>query len=1106
MIFAKTFICKNCLTKATIIINNICVYLTMSQLVKNQVFIYYWYCNTKNNEECELRAYALTQKNNTVCLHIRDFYPKVYIELPTIIVGQPMIWDSSNVMFVINHINHKRIGVPFINITFCERARLYGEQKYNEQTGEKTFFKYPYLCVECRSIADIKKLKWQLNKSMLVAGIGELKFNLHELEADPILQFTSTKNIPTSGWVKFTGLRVADQNKISHASVEYSVNCNNILQVPNFDVLPRAKLMSFDMEVYSKNQTQMPDHAKAEDCIFMISCVVSRQGSTDNKDFQNYLITLGEPKLTNDIQVIKCNTEVELIMAFRDLVNQIRPNILMGYNIFDFDLDYLIGRTKYYHCLDEFSNIGYNKYEKAEEKIISWSSSAYKKREYHYLDMEGIVMVDMLPLVQTNFKLNSYSLKNVSSHFLEETKDPLSAQGIFTCYKEGIKQEFSESTGKYEYTTQARNYMGICGKYCVQDSALVIKLFEKLMMWPGLTEMAKICNVPIITLYTHGQQIKVYSQIYKYCFENKIVAQCNGIQTCTGEALVGAYVYTPTPGYYTNVVPFDFSSLYPSIIIAYNIDFCTFVREDSNIPDELCHVMEWEEHNGCQHDQKIITLLQLTKELTMHTAIIKTMRANKKTKTKGIYTQDEINKYVDSLKPCRKQISEIKKGLPKKVRCNKYRYRFLKEPMGALPTVLVNLINARKAVRARISDNKKLIQSGTLSEEEMISLRFVNDVLEQRQLAIKVSCNSGYGALGTLKGYLPFMPGAMCVTYMGRTNIDKAANLISSQFKGKLIYGDTDSNYVTFPDIIDIKELWEYSEQVAAKVSTYFPRPIVIEFECKIYKDFFILTKKRYMYIAYNSKLQAETTIGKKGVLLARRDNSKYVRDVYNQTILSIFAKMSFSEICSKLLIQIFGLFYQTIDTENLVITKAVGDAKSDQIETAESRIFVDYEKGETLKTLIGAYKVPALSYNADERQKQLKKKNVTTEYDYYMHCLPAHVQLAHKMGHRGIRVPTGTRLGYVILDNPEHEAKQYEKIEDYNYYTINRQFLKIDCLYYLKNLSTSIDQMLNVAYKLDSNFVENFTSKQYKYCLAKYRMLQEFRLVTNSARFQTIQ
>ena len=55
-------------------------------------------------------------------------------------------------------------------------------------------------------------------------------------------------------------------------------------------------------------------------------------------------------------------------------------------------------------------------------------------------------------------------------------------------------------------------------------------------------------------------------------------------------------------GCYDKVVPFDFSSLYPTTIIANNIDYSTLVR-DERIPDEDCNVIEWE-------DQLVVNMIQ----------------------------------------------------------------------------------------------------------------------------------------------------------------------------------------------------------------------------------------------------------------------------------------------------------------------------------------------------------------------------------------------------------------------------------------------------------------------------------------------------------------
>ena len=106
-------------------------------------------------------------------------------------------------------------------------------------------------------------------------------------------------------------------------------------------------------------------------------------------------------------------------------------------------------------------------------------------------------------------------MKVVSEHFIGETKDPLSAKDIFKCYKMAFGKN-----GKWNDTKKAAKSLGVVGKYCVQDSVLVGKLFNMLQTWVGLTEMAKTCNVPIFYLYTKGQQIKVFSQVYKKCLKD----------------------------------------------------------------------------------------------------------------------------------------------------------------------------------------------------------------------------------------------------------------------------------------------------------------------------------------------------------------------------------------------------------------------------------------------------------------------------------------------------------------------------------------------------------------------------------------------------------
>ena len=73
------------------------------------------------------------------------------------------------------------------------------------------------------------------------------------------------------------------------------------------------------------------------------------------------------------------------------------------------------------------------------------------------MDAEGRVFVDLLPLIQRDYKFNNYQLKTVSKEILNDTKDDLSPKGIFKCYRIGIQKE-NDGT----YSKKAIKAMSLC--------------------------------------------------------------------------------------------------------------------------------------------------------------------------------------------------------------------------------------------------------------------------------------------------------------------------------------------------------------------------------------------------------------------------------------------------------------------------------------------------------------------------------------------------------------------------------------------------------------------------------------------------------------------
>lgn len=1038
-------------------------------MIKSHFFVYRSHTCDIETEITTIRMYGLTEDNKNVCLRISNFTPYVYLELPT-----EFNWDINKAQILGNKIDQMLDNKKPLKKALIFKHRLYGA--YLIQSGKRKEF--PYLFCSFSHYEDIKILEKKLRFPLNILGFGTIRLKMHEQDADPILQLVSARNVPTSGWIQFLGKLVKKDDQVTLCDYEYIVNYRDIEPYQS-DTLPQPKIMGYDIEVNSTNPATMPDEKRPGDKIFQISCVFCRSGDSPDK-YKSYLISLGDPEqkvVGENVILIKCNTESDLLEEFVKLIRLENPNIIAGYNILGFDIKYMIARAKEpTMCYNIFDVQGFHKFAHSKEIPIDWSSRAYKNQKFLFLDAEGRLFVDLLPLVRRDFKFNSYTLKFISNFFLGQTKDPLTHHGIFKCYRLGVIKN-----AKGEYSNKAKKAMGIVGKYCVQDSVLVIKLMEHLKTWIGLSEMAKICNVQIFDLYTQGQQKKVYAQLYKLCMYENIVVEKDAYKYAEDERYTGAYIFPPVPGCYDNVIPLDFASLYPSIIIAYNIDYSTWRKDDCKISDIKCNTMKWADHVWCEHDPKVIRVLELTKYIDKEDEKIKDLRKQRdKTldKYRKMEIKDEIKKLIDLLKPYKKERSEIKKGKAKNPMCANRNYSFVKEPKGIMPICLEKLLGARADVRERqkviFDEIEKLKKEDKVKHADKIKeLQELYDILEKRQLAYKVSANSMYGIMGTKRGLMPFMPGAMCVTYMGRININIVAKTLQEKYGAMLVYGDTDSNYINFPALKSSAETWDYAIKVAGEISELFPKPMKLEFEKVIYIFFLILTKKRYMYRSCNRDGVVKKELGFKGVLLARRDNSKFVGDLYYCIVDMIEKKCTKDEILYYLLSEIYLMCSHSKPREDFIITKAIGD-----VGDFNPIPFVN-EKGK-LKAKIGNYTTPILDNDPIKREKQMEKKGASSPEEFYLLCLPAQVQLAEKIRGRGLRVDVGTRLEYVIADPENHNSKQYEKIESVDYIKEHGNIVKIDYLYYLKALSTPVDQVLSVVFK--DNDCKDFILNQYKY------------------------
>lgn len=975
-------------------------------------FPYSWHIR-----DSEIHVYGFQQDDNSQVslLRIQEFMPFVYIKLPTHLDDAKnrktkIAWNNSEIVHRLvqclqnptpkkeNNRYKTRIKIAKHEIVY--KQPLYYADVFVDPKDKKLKQRLvPYLFLAFDSDKERKTFRYSFNSNVSVMNVGNLTLELYEENASSVLQLTCVRNISTADWCRVKNAQLATEPISRLDGREYTVNWKGLSPLKEEKSqlfgIPQPYIMSYDIECNSHDPNKFSDGSHPNDIVFQISCVFGRQG-TPKESWEKYLLTLGVPDesylKTSGIQVRSYKKEFALLQAFNDLVVEKNPQILLGYNIFKFDIPYMYKRACDQRIQDDFVKHGCT-IEKCKMEKIKWSSSAYSNQEMNFINLQGRVTIDLLTLVQRDYNLENYKLDTVAEKFIGAKKDPLNHLDIFMCYEIGMKE--TKSLGKSKS-------LALVGKYCVKDSVLVLELFERLQYWYSLTEMAKICQVPHAHLFLYGQQLKVFSQVYKYCFNHNIVTESGRFKPSPDDFCAGAYVLTPTPGLYDNVVSFDFASLYPSIIISHNFDFTTLVAEDSEVSEEHTRQISWSEHVNCGCPNATIT--------------------------------DE-----------------------KESRCKIYSFRWLKSIPGVLPTIIKDLLSARKQVRQQM----KSVEKNSM----------LYDILNKRQLAYKVSSNSMYGILSTKTGYLPFLPAGMCVTAVGRQSIERVSHIIRKEHKGEIVYGDTDSNYVIFPHLKDLKEVWAHCVHVSEEVSKYFPEPMRLEFEENIYARYLILSKKRYLYFTCDTDGRRGTKIENKGVLLKRRDNSKVVRDIYEDIMRMILNGESEIDVISKFLYYVALIYGGVPETEDYRMSKSVKSVDAFPISDRNNKS-IQY----------GDYVVPKLKTDPKERLAQFAEKNVTTEEDFYRASLPGAVQLALRMRTRGQHIESGSRLSFVVTRRGGRNVS--DKMEEVEYFKLYYSKRMIDVAYYLHILINPIEEVFKVIYgkKKYENFVKDIYDFRIKY------------------------
>lgn len=239
------------------------------------------------------------------------------------------------------------------------------------------------------------------------------------------------------------------------------------------------------------------------------------------------------------------DSEVELLTTFVDFFRHCSFDIITGWNVANFDIKYIVNRLKVLGI----------------DKSISPVDSIYEDREGN-ISIGGISILDYQMMYKEFLKIpmSSYSLHNICLQEIGEGKTELEGS-VSTAYK-------TDWNGFVEYN--------------INDVELVNKLDNKLKLIHLCITLSYQSLIPFEKAVSTIPLVEGY--LLKYLHAHNIVMN-NRSESSKKEEYVGGYCYA-TPGFYRDVLSFDFESLYPHLIMEFNISPETLIMNPATC-DEL---------------------------------------------------------------------------------------------------------------------------------------------------------------------------------------------------------------------------------------------------------------------------------------------------------------------------------------------------------------------------------------------------------------------------------------------------------------------------------------------------------------------------------------
>ena len=419
-------------------------------------------------------------------------------------------------------------------------------------------------------------------------------------------------------------------------------------------------------------------------------------------------------------------SERRLLQDFLNFWEKLDPDIISGWNVNFFDIPYLVNRINRLFGDGEANRL--SPWKTIKERIVT-----VMQRDHTVYDLVGISVLDYFDLYRklTFVNRESYKLDHIAYVELGERK---------TSYSEydSIRDFYIKNFQKFI-------------EYNVKDVDLVVRLEDKLRLMELALTIAYSAKVNHNDIFS---QVKTWDQIIYHHLNSKNIVIPMKKSGEKDDQFAGAYVKEPVPGMYKWVISFDLDSLYPHLIMQYNISPETLTKDGN---------------------RSLFTVDDII---------------DKKDKASSI-----INRFK------MKDLSVAGNGTT-----------YTKNTQGFLPNLMESLYEERKVFKKRMLQCKaKLKTSGNeISENEKIQLKKDIAKYHNFQLARKIQLNSAFGAIGNQYFRYYNLDMAEAITISGQLSIrwiekylnEFMNNAVGSKDEDYVIASDTDSIYLRFDSLV----------------------------------------------------------------------------------------------------------------------------------------------------------------------------------------------------------------------------------------------------------------------------------------------------------------